>query len=135
MVEGDRVERVLREWSGPGWPDDETLAMYRAAAQVPFAAHSAMEQLRWLVRSTPRADGRRYLQALSAPIEVPVLQVHGSADRCVPVGAARLTGLHTDLVSDYRFHVVPRAGHFLPEEAPGPVTDLLLGWLGEVTTA
>jgi pimeloyl-ACP methyl ester carboxylesterase len=131
LMEGDRVERVLREWSAPGWPDDATLATYRAAARVPFAAHSAMEQLRWLVRSTPRADGRRYLQALADPITVPVLQVHGSADRCVPVGAARLPGQH----ASYRFEVVPRAGHFLPEEAPARVTELLLDWLREVAPA
>ena len=33
---------------------------YRDAARVPFAAHSQLEQLRWLLRSTPRLDGRRY---------------------------------------------------------------------------
>lgn len=136
LTEGDRVERVLREWSAPGWPDEPTLAMYRAAAQVPFAAHSAMEQLRWLVRSTPRADGRRYLSALGDPITVPVLQLHGSADRCLPVSAARLGGRHAGLVAGgYRFEVVPRAGHFLPEEAPVAVSDLLLGWLGDLTRA
>jgi pimeloyl-ACP methyl ester carboxylesterase len=135
MVEGDRVERVLREWGAPGWPDGATLAAYQAAARVPFAAHSAMEQLRWLVRSTPRADGRRYLQALAEPIAVPVLQVHGSADRCVPLGSARLTGTHTRLAGSYRFAVVPRAGHFLPEEAPDRVTELLLEWLREVAPA
>jgi pimeloyl-ACP methyl ester carboxylesterase len=136
LAEGDRVDRVLREWSAPGWPDDATLATYRAAAQVPFAAHSAMEQLRWLVRSTPRADGRRYLQALADPITVPVLQAHGSADRCVPVGGARLTGPHAGLVTGgYRFEAVPRAGHFLPEEAPERVTELLLDWLRGVAPA
>ncbi|GAA2720355.1 alpha/beta fold hydrolase [Cellulomonas aerilata] len=133
LTAGDRVERVLREWSAPGWPDEETLATYRAGAQVPFAAHSQMEQLRWLVRSTPRADGRRYLQALDTPIRVPVLQLHGFADRCLPVGSAPLEGERTRLVpGGYRFEVVPRAGHFLPEEAPGRVTELLLGWLAEV---
>ena len=131
---GDRVDRVLREWSGPGWPDDAMVATYRAAAQVPFAAHSAMEQLRWLVRSTPRADGRRYLQALEAPITVPVLQLHGAVDRCLRIAGARLTGEHARLVAgDYRFEAIPRAGHFLPEEAPDRVTELLTGWLARVS--
>ncbi len=136
LMEGDRVDRVLREWGGPGWPDAQTLATYRAAAQVPFAAHSAMEQVRWMVRSTPRADGRRYLQALTEPVRVPVLQLHGSADGCLPVASASLTGEDRRLVAaDYRFTVVPRAGHYLPEEAPERVTELLAGWLAEVAPA
>jgi pimeloyl-ACP methyl ester carboxylesterase len=97
---------------------------------VPFAAHSQMEQIRWLVRSTPRVDGRRYLAALEAPVTVPVLQVHGARDRCLPVTTARLTGPQAALAADYRFEVVAGAGHFLPEEAPDRVTELLLQWLG-----
>ena len=136
LAGGDRVVRVLREWSGPGWPDAATLGTYRSAARVPFAAHSAMEQLRWLVRSTPRADGRRYLQALETPVPVPVLQVHGAVDRCLPVGTARLTGAYARLVAGgYRFEVIPRAGHFLPEEAPERVSDLLIDWLRVVAPA
>ncbi|WNB85888.1 alpha/beta hydrolase [Cellulomonas sp. ATA003] len=133
MSQGDRVDRVLREWSAPGWPDAATLATYRAAAQVPFAAHSAMEQLRWLVRSTPRADGRRYLEALDTPVPVPVLQVHGAMDRCLPLATARLDGPQARLAgSGYRFEVVAGAGHFLPEEAPRRVNALLADWLREV---
>jgi pimeloyl-ACP methyl ester carboxylesterase len=92
--------------------------------QVPFAAHSSMEILRWLVRSTPRVDGQRYLTALRTPIEVPVLEMHGEADRCLPPlvtppGTAPRSRLLT----------IPDAGHFLPEEAPDQVNDALLEWL------
>ena len=31
----DRVGRLLRSWSGPGWPDQETEDRYRAAMRVP----------------------------------------------------------------------------------------------------
>ncbi len=131
MVRGDLVARVLADWGAPGWPDAdadaELVETYRAAARVPFAAHSAMEILRWLVRSTPRVDGQRYLAALRAPIQVPVLQVHGSADRAVPVGLASWGNGRP-----YRFETVPDAGHFLPEEAPDASAELLLDWLSSL---
>lgn len=124
MARGDLVPRVLADWGAPGWAFDELAETYRGAAQVPFAAHSAMEILRWLVRSTPRVDGQRYLSALRAPIRVPVLQVHGEQDRALP---ARVASWGNG--APYRFDAVPGAGHFLPEEAPEATTELLLDWL------
>ena len=133
LTRADLVGRLLREWGAPGWLDTQTLATYRDAAQVPFAAHSAMEQVRWLVRSTPRADGHRYLAALSTPAQVPTLQLHGQADRCLPASQAPLRGADAAVAGPaHRFEVVPRAGHFLPEEAPERVNALLTSWLAEV---
>ena len=57
MTNGELVTRVLSEWGAPGWLTPEVASAYQRAAQVPFAAHSAMEILRWLVRSTPRVTG------------------------------------------------------------------------------
>lgn len=130
MTRGDLAVRLLREWGAPGWLDAETAATYRAAAQVPFAAHSAMEMLRWLVRSTPRVDGQQYLAAVRTPVEVPVLQVHGDTDRCLPERVAReANGV------PYRYERVVGAGHYVPEEAPGATTALLLDWLGTLPAA
>ena len=125
MTTGDLVLRVLTEWGAPGWLTADVACAYRDAARVPFAAHSAMEILRWLVRSTPRVDGQRYLSALRTPVHVPVLQVHGTADRCVPVGAASWGN-----GAPYRFETIPAVGHFLPEEAPEVTAALLVDWLG-----
>lgn len=130
MTRGDLTTRVLREWSAPGWPPADVAEHYRVAAQVPFAAHSQAEALRWLVRSTPRVDGRRWLAALRTPVEVPVLQLHGTHDRCIPLGAAR-----TPVGTPHRFEAVEGAGHYLAEEAPDAVNALLRDWLDALPTA
>lgn len=124
MMRGDLAVRVLTEWGAPGWLAPDVAQTYRLAAQIPFAAHSAMETLRWLVRSTPRIDGQRYLAAVREPVAVPVLQLHGTEDRCIPLRAAASPNGRP-----YRFEAVTGAGHFLAEEAPERTTELLLGWL------
>jgi pimeloyl-ACP methyl ester carboxylesterase len=130
LTRGDLTGRLLREWGAGDWPPPETAAIYRTAMQIPFAAHSSMEALRWLVRSTPRVDGQRYLAALRAPIEVPVLQVHGTRDRALPL--ATITG-GAGSGHPFRFETVPGAGHFLPEEAPERTASVLLEWLGTLS--
>lgn len=124
MTHRDLVSRVLTDWGAPGWLTADVAATYLAAAQVPFAAQNAMEILRWLVCSTPRVDGQRYLTALRAPIRVPVLQVHGSADRAIPISVASWGN-----GAPYRFETIPAVGHFLPEEAPAATSRLLVRWL------
>lgn len=132
LTRRDLVARLLAEWGAPGFTDDEELvAMYRASARVPFAAHSQLEQLRWLVRSTPRFDGRRYLTALRDAAPVPSLQIHGELDPCLPVAHAASLPQHVGEAA--RFVAVAGAGHFVPEEAPDQVTALLREWLAVVT--
>lgn len=130
LTRGDLVARLLREWGGPRWPEPAALAVYRRAAQVPFAAHSAMEQVRWLYRSGPRADGHRYATALRQADAVPTLQVHGGADGCYPVTRAVADGaVGRHLGSGYRFEMLSGAGHYLAEEEPDRVSALLVDWL------
>lgn len=130
MTRGDLVERLLTEWSAVA-PEPGAVDFYREAARVPFAAHSQLEHLRWLVRSTPRFDGRRYLAALRSAAPVPSLQVHGEADPCMPLHHAR-PGVET-VGRGARFASVPGAGHFVPEERPAELSALLRDWLAEVS--
>jgi pimeloyl-ACP methyl ester carboxylesterase len=133
MTHGDLVAKLLREWGGPRWPDPAALALYRRAAQVPFAAHSALEQVRWLYRSGARADGRRHAIALRAAPAVPTLQVHGGSDGCYSVSRAMADGSVARLLgAQYRFEMLSGAGHYLPEEEPARISALLRDWLGEL---
>jgi pimeloyl-ACP methyl ester carboxylesterase len=121
------VARLLRSWSGPGWPGPEEIERYAAGLRIPFVAHSAAEYYRWLVRSQPRRDGRRFRDGIEPLIEVPVLQVHGTLDSLVrPESAA---GSERFVSAAYAFRLIHGAGHFLPEERPTEVSELLLTWL------
>lgn len=130
LTKGDLTGRLLAEWAAPGWPDAEVAATYRAAMQIPAAAHSSLEVFRWLARSMPRVDGQRYLASVRGSVQVPVLQVHGRLDRCVPASAVG-TGRHGN---PFRFEMLPDVGHFVPEEAAEQSTALLVDWLANLDT-
>lgn len=133
LREGDLVERVLRAGGPDAWVDDDVLDRYRAVAQVPFAARCAVEGWRWVARSRLRSDGRALRRALSAPMRVPVLAVHGADDALVPVAHARASAAHAG--ASHRLVVLPGVGHHVTEEAPGPLADVLVDWLGTVDPA
>ncbi|SFJ69387.1 alpha/beta fold hydrolase [Cellulomonas sp. KH9] len=133
MVRGDLVDRMLGRWGGvPGLPGREAVETYRRAVRVPFAAHSQLEQVRWLVRSTPRPDGARYRAALRAARPVPVLQVHGVLDGLRPASGTALRAATAHLAQPYRYELLHGAGHYLTDQAPGLVGELLVDWLAEV---
>lgn len=134
MIHGDLVDRMLAHWGGvPGAPGSDAVETYRHAARIPFAAHSQLEQVRWLVRSTPRPDGRRYRAVLRAARPVPVLQVHGVHDGLRPAPTAALRAATRELARPYRLELLHDAGHYLTDQAPGPVGEILVDWLAEVS--
>lgn len=126
--DGDHVEEILRAWSAaPGWPDDETVARYRRAMQLDSVAHSALEYHRWAVRSLVRPDGLRYARRMRAPIQQPVLQLHGTRDPAVLPRSAAGSGQY--VAGPYTWSAIPGAGHFPQEENPAAVNAALLRWL------
>ncbi|GIG41048.1 alpha/beta fold hydrolase [Cellulomonas phragmiteti] len=133
MVRGDLVDRMLTHWGGvPGLPGRDAVGTYRRAVRVPFAAHSQLELVRWLVRATPRPDGRRYRATLREARPLPVLQVHGLRDGLRPASTAALRPGTQRLARPYRFELLHGAGHYPTDQAPGLVGELLVDWLAEV---
>jgi len=123
------VETILRRWVGPGsaFPDEEAADRYRAAMRIWPAPHCALEYHRWAVRSLPRADGRRFAHRMQEPITVPVMQIHGAADRTALPRAAARSRRH--VTGPHRWVQLDGIGHFPHEEAPSRVTAELLDWL------
>lgn len=123
------VGELLRDWSGPGWPDARTEEVYRTAFQIPAVAHCALEYHRWTIRSLLRPDGIRYSRRMRAPIRVPVLHLHGALDRTVLPRSAQGSGRHVE--APYRWKLIEGAGHFPHEERPESFDEELLGWLSD----
>jgi pimeloyl-ACP methyl ester carboxylesterase len=128
-VNGGYVQRLLREWASPEgiWPSTEEARIYSDAMALPFVAHSAAEYYRWVVRSQVRPDGWRFAARMRTPITLPVLQLHGEHDRAVLPDTAG--GSSAYVTGPFERHLVPGAGHFLPEEAPEVVNRHLVDWL------
>jgi pimeloyl-ACP methyl ester carboxylesterase len=124
-----RVEVLLRRWAGPSWPDAETAAVYRAAMLVPNTAHCSVEFHRWAVRSIPRRDGRRFQEAIAAPITVPVLQIHGLLDGAI---LPRTVDGSEEYATNYVRADLEGVGHFPHEEDPDAFDAVLIRWLAAV---
>lgn len=127
------VERVVRARAGDAWlaTEDfaETVRHLRQAIQIPGAAHSTLEYQRWAVRSQLRAEGRRFMQSMKRPLDIPLLHLRGTADPYVLADSVRRT---EPFVAHGRFVSVPGAGHFAHEEKPGAVNAALQQFLAEV---
>ncbi|MBX6388811.1 MAG: alpha/beta hydrolase [Frankia sp.] len=123
-----RVAEYLHGWGGPGFPSDEEERRYRSAMRIPGVAHSSLEYHRWVFRSLFRPDGARFAQVLRRSATCPVLHLHGGADPFLLPETAQGSSRHVS--GPYVWRLLPGAGHFLPEERPDEVTELLLDWLG-----
>lgn len=121
------VERYLHAWSGSSWPDAETAAIYRAAMLVPNTAHCSIEFHRWAIRSIPRRDGRRFVDAVTEPIAAPVLQLHGRGDGAIVVSS--VDGSEAYAGGGYTRIDLDGVGHFPQEEDPAAFDAALLPWL------
>jgi len=128
LVSGRLVSDLLRRWAGPGFPLAEVEPRYRQAMAVPGAAHCALEYYRWSVRSLSRPSGWRWYALVSAGVQVPVLQLHGTADPCVL--PSTVTGSQAYARTGYDLRLLDGVGHFPHEEAPELVTAAVLDHAG-----
>jgi pimeloyl-ACP methyl ester carboxylesterase len=127
--DAELVGELLRDRSGPGWPDARSERLYRSAFQIPGVAHCALEYNRWAIRSMLRPDGVRYARRMRSPIRMPVLQLHGALDRYVLPRSAQGSGRYVE--APYRWKLIEGAGHFPHEERAQTFDEELIGWLSD----
>jgi pimeloyl-ACP methyl ester carboxylesterase len=129
--DGTYVRQLFERWSGPRWKASSEYAdavdRYAEAMRIHPVAHLALEQFRWLVRSIPRPDGRRYTRAMHQPVAAPVLQLHGAVDACVLPATAQGSGRY--VAGEYEWRLLDGVGHFAHNEVPDIVSGELVRWV------
>ncbi len=123
---GQLVAELLQRWSGPGFPDAETVRRCSEAMAVRAAAHCSVEPFRWAVRSQLRPEGWRFRRVLERGVRAPVLQLHGGLDTCVLPETAHGSGAWAH--GGYELQLLDGVGHFPHEEAPDAVAAALLAF-------
>jgi pimeloyl-ACP methyl ester carboxylesterase len=128
LVADDAAEvvRLLSKWSGSGgWPDTVAADQYRRAMQQSPTAFCWMETFRWLIRSLPRSDGRRWMRRTAAAIGQPALLIEGAED---PLAAPGLDSGNWLAGPVTRLNLAG-VGHFAQEESSEQVSSALLQFL------
>ena len=101
--------------SAPELADAELKAM-----QQPGMLKAALNWYRGMPFSSPREVRRK--------VTVPTLYVWSDDDIALKEKGARLCGDY--VVADYRFELLAGASHWLLDEQPETVADLVLDWIG-----
>lgn len=124
------VRQLFDAWTGPRWRGtpayDADVERYAQALRIMPVAHLTLEQFRWLVRSLPRPDGRRYAHRMQGPIGAPVLHLHGDLDTCILPRTAQGSGRY--VTGEYEWHVLDGVGHFPQNEVPDVISGELIRW-------
>ena len=120
------IDYLWRYWSAPDHEDAAHVADIKHMLAKPGALTATLAYYRAMfdpARADPRLEALR--QAMNRPISVPTLALCGGADpraELMQDQAQYFTG-------EYRFELVPGAGHFLHREQPSDVNRRILDWL------
>ena len=119
--------RLLWELWSPNWQfDGATYERTAASFDNPDFVEVVIQSYRHrfgLAPGDPSLAAIEERLAAQPPITVPTIVLHGACDG---VSAPQSSERHRHFFSGpYQRRVVPVAGHFLPQEAPGAVTDAL----------
>lgn len=99
---------------------------YAEAMRIHPVYFCAAEYFRWLVRSLPRKDGRRFAESVRRQVGAPVLQLHGGVDSCVLPTTAQGSGQYVS--GPYEWRQLEGVGHFPHNELPDVVSGELIRW-------
>ena len=126
----EKVERLLRQGSGPDWPltkdFTETSHHLRTAMLIPKVAHLTLESQRWMFRSQFRPDGAAFRRMTAGRLHHPVLALRGELDQFVLDDTVRRS---SRWAPELDYVEVPGAGHFVTMEAPDETSRLLVDFV------
>jgi pimeloyl-ACP methyl ester carboxylesterase len=115
-------ERALRRWRRLGSFSADEIEVYLDPLRRLHAASATAKRYRRQVAEVMWFS-RRYKRLR---VDVPTLHLVGEKDPIIEVRESEFLRTHAN---DLLFEVVPRAGHFLPEERPDWVRERLLEYL------
>jgi len=72
-------------------------------------------------------DPKQMAAMASPPINVPAMMIHGRDDGCI--GAETLEGMEKLFPKGLKIEIVPGAGHFVHQERPEIVNEMVLRFL------
>jgi pimeloyl-ACP methyl ester carboxylesterase len=117
--DGSGLARILR-WKG------QTAEAAERDARAMTAPGRLTAALNWY-RGILLADMRGWSKNIIT--SVPTMYVWAESDATIMGAAARACGDY--VTSEYRFEILPGGSHWMLDEAPDAIADLLLDWFGE----
>ena len=120
------IDYLWHYWTSPGYEDAAHIAEVKRMLAHPGALAATLGYYR-AVFDPRKADSRHEAlrPMMDRAITVPILALCGSDD----LRAELMTEQSQYFTGEYRFELVPGAGHFLHREKPAEVNRLLLDWL------
>ncbi len=124
------IERLWQEWS-PGWlyPKsvmNEIKKAFRQPSVLKAALGYYRSQFNPALHQPGLADIRK---RLSDPIPVPTMYLHGANDGCI--GVETTEGMESAFLRDFERHIISSAGHFVHQEQPEVVNELITRFLAK----
>lgn len=123
------IRMLWRSWS-PGWqlPEDEMQRVIDAFRQ-PGVAKAALQYYRTALSPRLFPISREARRDAWFAVPVPTLALTGQRDRCIDSEIFQRLMLEEDFPNGLQVRQIIDAGHFLHQEQPQAVNDLLLDWI------
>ena len=120
------IERLWRDWS-PGWdfPQSELASLKRTLGS-PGVLTAALAYYRHTFNPPPNAPTFAEV-TVPQQIQVPTLYIHGRDDGCIGVELAE--GIEAFFDNEFTKVIIEDAGHFVHQERPEEVNQLILEFL------
>ena len=121
------IHKLWRDWS-PGWAfEPEDIGPVIETLKRPGVKKAALGYY----RSARATSASSNLPDPGFKVPVPTLALTGSKDGCIGTDFFQLTTRAEDFPAGLELREVPGVGHFLHQEAPETINDLLINWLGQ----